>query len=50
MMEQSVKKMTGFAQWLDTVFAGFDKALLGMYHALAEAAGGLATPFLKLFS
>lgn len=30
--------MTGFVQWLDTVFAGFDKALPGMYHALAEAA------------
>lgn len=42
--------MTGFAQWLDTTFEGFDRALLGMYHALAEAAGGFATPFLKLFS
>ena len=42
--------MTGFAQWLDTAFVGFDKAFLGMYHALAEAAGVVATPFLKLFS
>ena len=42
--------MTTFAQWLDTAFAGFDKGILGMYHALAEAAGGFATPFLKLFS
>lgn len=42
--------MTGFAQWLDTTFAGFDGALLGMYHILAEAAGVVATPFLKLFS
>lgn len=42
--------MTVCAQWLDTTFAGFDMALLGMYHALAEAAGVVATPFLKLFS
>lgn len=42
--------MTGFAQWLDTAFAGFDGAFLGMYHDLAEAAGLFATPFLKLFS
>ena len=42
--------MTGFAQWLDTAFAGFDKGLLAMYHGLAEAAGGVASPFLKLFS
>lgn len=42
--------MTVYAQWLDTTFAGFDKAILSMYHELAEAAGVIATPFLKLFS
>ena len=42
--------MTVYAQWLDTTFAGFDKAILSMYHELAEATGVVATPFLKLFS
>ncbi len=42
--------MTAFAQWLDIAFAGFDKAILSMYHELAEAAGWFAGPFLKLFS
>lgn len=31
--------MTVHAQWLDTTFAGFDKAILDMYHGLAETAG-----------
>ena len=37
--------MTGFAQWLDTAFEGFDRALLGMYHTLAEAGVSLQLHF-----
>lgn len=42
--------MTAFATWLNTAFAGFDHAILSFYHTLAEHAGFLITPFLKLIS
>lgn len=42
--------MTVFAQWLDTYFAGFDRAILQFYHAMAELIGWLATPVLWLIS
>lgn len=42
--------MTVFAQWLDTYFAGFDRAILQFYHVMAEAIGWIATPILWLVS
>lgn len=42
--------MTAFAQWLDTYFAGFDRAILQFYHGMAEVMGGIATPILWLIS
>lgn len=42
--------MTTFASWLNTAFAGFDHAILSFYHTLAEHAGWILTPFLKLIS
>lgn len=41
-------ELTAFAQWLNTAFAGYDAAILGFLHRLAEAAGGLLTPLMKL--
>lgn len=41
-------ELTAFAQWLNTAFAGYDAAILGLLHRLAEAAGGLLTPLMKL--
>ena len=37
-------ELSAFAEWLNTAFAGFDRAILGFYHALAESAGGVLTP------
>lgn len=42
--------MTLFAQWLDTVFASFDCAILSFYHILAETAGAFFTPFMNIIS
>lgn len=38
------------AAWLNTAFAGFDLALLRVMHSLAQAAGGLLTPLMKLIT
>ena len=35
---------SAFAVWLDTFFAGFDGAILGFFHTLAEKAGFVLTP------
>ena len=43
-------ELTAFAQWLNTAFAGYDKAILGLMHRLAQAAGGLLTPLMKLIT
>ena len=37
------------AQWLNTAFAGYDQAILGLLHKVAEAAGFL-TPLMKLIT
>ena len=42
--------MSIFAQWLDTYFAGFDRAILAFYHEMAEMIGVIATPILKVIS
>lgn len=42
--------MTSIATWLNTAFAGFDYSILEFYHLLAEHAGFLLTPLLKLIS
>ena len=42
--------MTAIANWLNTAFAEFDYAILECYHLLAEHAGVILTPFLKLIS
>lgn len=38
------------ALWLDTAFAGFDKAILSLLHSVAEGVGGLLTPLMKLIT
>lgn len=38
------------AQWLNSFFAGYDKAILGALHSVAEAAGGVLTPLMKLIT
>lgn len=43
-------ELTAMAQWLNTAFAGYDQALLGALHKLAEAAGGFLTPLMKLIT
>ena len=35
---------SAFAVWLDTFFAGFDRAILEFFHMLAEKAGFIFTP------
>ena len=37
-------ELTYMAEWLNTVFAGYDHALLSALHSLAQAAGGFFTP------
>ena len=39
-----------FAQWLDQTFAGFDGAILGFYHWLAELFGIVLTPIMHLIT
>jgi len=36
--------MSAFAQWLNTAFAGFDRAILEFYHNLAITASPILTP------
>ena len=43
-------ELTVFAEWLNTVFAGFDRAILGFYHSLAESAGAILTPISLFFA
>lgn len=43
-------ELTAAAQWLNTAFASFDEAILGFMHALAEGAGGVLTPLMKLIT
>lgn len=43
-------ELTAMAQWLNTAFSGYDQALLGALHKLAEAAGGVLTPLMKLIT
>lgn len=43
-------ELSPVAQWLNTAFAGFDSALLGVWHSLAEGAGGLFTPLMKIIT
>ncbi len=38
------------ADWLDTVFYGFDKAILGFWNSVAEGAGGFFTPIMRIVS
>ncbi len=42
--------ITAMAQWLNAAFSGYDGAILGALHALAQAAGGFFTPFMKLIT
>ena len=43
-------ELTPFAQWLNTAFSGFDRAILSFYHGLAESAGGFFTPISIFFA
>ena len=40
--------LTAAAQWLNTAFAGYDKAILKIMHSLAGALGPVLTPLMKL--
>ena len=40
---------SAFAIWLDTFFAGFDRAILEFFHLLAEKAGAILTPIAYVF-
>ena len=43
-------ELTALAPWLNSTFAGFDQTLLGLQHRLAEVAGSLLTPAMKLIT
>lgn len=42
--------ITAMAHWLNSAFSGYDGAILGALHTLAQAAGGFFTPFMKLIT
>lgn len=42
--------LTAAAQWLNTAFAGYDKAILKIMHSLAGALGPVLTPLMKLIT
>ena len=42
--------MRFFASWLDSVFAGFDGAVINFMHALAVSAGAVLTPVMKFIT
>ena len=42
--------LTAAAQWLNTAFAGYDKAILKITHSLAGALGPVLTPLMKLIT
>ena len=41
-------ELTAAAAWLNTTFAGFDGALLGFQHLMAEKLGTVLTPLMKV--
>ena len=41
-------ELTAAAAWLNTTFAGFDGALLGFQHLMAEKLGTVLTPLMKI--
>lgn len=43
-------EMTSAALWLNEFFSGYDSAILGFMHTLAEKAGGVLTPLMKLMT
>ncbi len=43
-------ELTAMANWLNTAFAGYDGAILKAMHALAESAGKVLTPVMKLIT
>lgn len=43
-------ELTAFAQWLNSAFAGFDRAILEFYHNLALAADPVLNPLSMLFA
>ncbi len=43
-------ELSSAALWLNSFFAGYDGALLGFMHSLAEAAGGVLTPLMRLIT
>lgn len=42
--------LTATAQWLNDFFYGYDSAILGALHSVAEAIGVVATPLMKLIT
>jgi undecaprenyl-diphosphatase len=42
--------LTCIAAWLDSALFGFDSAILGALHAVAEAMGGVLTPIARLIT
>ena len=48
--EGNLMELSSMAQWLNSAFAGYDKALLSVLHSAAEAAGGFLTPLMKLIT
>lgn len=43
-------ELTAAAQWLNQFFLGYDSAILGGLHSLAESAGTVLTPLMKLIT
>ncbi len=43
-------ELTAAAQWLNQFFLGYDSAILGVLHSLAESAGTVLTPLMKLIT
>lgn len=48
--EGEIMALTADALWLNSFFSGYDAAILGFAHKLAEAAGSILTPFCKLIT
>ena len=43
-------ELTASAQWLNQFFFGYDSAILGALHSLADSAGTVLTPLMKLIT
>ena len=43
-------ELTAAAQWLNDFFLGYDSAILGALHSLAQSAGTVLTPLMKLIT